>query len=420
MKILLVPAAYFPALGGTERTTRVIAESLARRGHSVAIAVADISSFAGYYDLASPRTGRPQRETLDGVDIYRIELYSRLVSQQAKLIRRFQTPPRSGELAMKVLKYVSRSGFKRRLGALVRWLKPDVILTLPHLQPHVKMAAEIALSERIYLGIFPHIHANDPSFPHRDLAKVCRSADLCIAITEQERRRLVEDYGVPLAKALYSGLGTVLPEAGEGGARGSTPTDVLFVGRKTATKGLAVLAEAVKGMARRGGFRVVLIGARAPDTEALEAAFRAELGEGQFVSEHDVSDDELDRWYRQSRLVVLPSRIESFGSVILEAWARGRPIVTLDLPIFREIVSAGIDGLLVPPDDAGALSKAISDLLDDEAEADRMGRAGREKVAQNYTWPSVVDRIEGCLLTGLDSRARAAGEGLSQGTTAQR
>lgn len=412
MKILLVPAAYFPALGGTERTTRMVAESLARRGHSVAVAVADISSFSGFSDLVSPPTGRPRLETLNGVDIHRIELFSKLLSRQARLIQGVRGAPRASSLAMKALKYVSRSGFKRRLRALVRRLRPDVILTLPHLQPHVKIAAEIALSEGIHLGIFPHIHANDPSFPHRELAEVCRSADVCIAITEQERRSLVEDYGVPPAKALYSGLGTVLPEGDEAdeldeaGTRGSTAPDVLFVGRKTASKGLAVLAEAVKGMARRGGFRVVLVGARAPDTDALEAAFTAELGPGQFVSRHDVSDDDLARWYRRSRLVVLPSKIESFGSVILEAWGHGRPIVTLDLPVFREIVSAGVDGLLVPPDDAAALSRAMAGLLDDEAEADRMGRAGREKVAEHYTWPSVVDRIEAHLLAGLEGRAR--------------
>ena len=46
MRILFVPAAYYPALGGTERTTRMIAESLARRGHAVAVAVADFSSFS--------------------------------------------------------------------------------------------------------------------------------------------------------------------------------------------------------------------------------------------------------------------------------------------------------------------------------------------------------------------------------------
>ena len=388
----------------------MVAESLARRGHSVAVAVADISSFAGYYDLVSPRTGRPSVETMGGVDVYRLELFSDFTSRQAKLIESFRTAPKVTSFVMKVLKYLSRSGFRRRLGALVDRLKPDVILTLPHLQPNVRIAVEVARSRNIYLGIFPHIHSNDLSFPHHEMAEICRAVDVCIAITKEERRILIDDYGVSPEKALYSGLGTVLPEAVKSEAPYPTSQDILFVGRKTASKGLDILADAVKGIAQQTGFRVVLIGARAPDTDVLEARFRAELSNGQFVSEHNVSDSELDQWYARSRLVVLPSKIESFGSVILEAWAHERPVVTLDLPIFREIVDAGVDGLLVPPDNAVALSSAIFDLLTDQAKADRMGRAGREKVKESYTWPSVTERIDAHILTGLGSKVRRVGK----------
>ena len=298
---------------------------------------------------------------------------------------------------MKFLKYVSRKKFRLQLETLVNRIKPDVILTLPHLQPNVRIAADIAKSKNLLFGLFPHIHSHDPDFPHEELSIICRAADVCIGITKVECKILVNDYRVHPTKVIYSGLGTTLSGVGRTDSSRGSSNDILFVGRKTASKGLSLLARAIEAMSETDDFRVVLIGARAADTDALEAEFRRTLGSSRFVSEDDVSDADLDLWYTRSSLVVLPSKIESFGSVILEAWSHRRPIITLDLPVFREIVSDDVDGLLVPADDAPALSKAISELLADKVKSRQMGQAGYDKVLESYTWNSVVDRIEGDL-----------------------
>lgn len=404
MKILFVPAAYFPALGGTERTTRMVAETLAARGHSISVAVADISSFSGYYNLVAPRTGRALSEKLNGVDIFRLKLYSKWITLQAAVSAKIK-PQILSSATMKMLKYVSRKNFRHQLEALVDRIKPDIILTLPHLQPNVRIAADVAKSKNLLFGLFPHIHSHDLYFPHEDLSAICRTADVCIGITEKECDLLIKDYNVTPKKVIYSGLGTVLPDMGGVSCDRKEFCDILFVGRKTASKGLLLLEKAIRALKDTHDFRVVLVGAQAPDTASLEAEFRESLGGSRLVSEDNVSDAELDHWYTQSRLVVLPSKIESFGSVILEAWSHRRPIVTLDLPVFREIVSDNIDGLLVPADDPLALSKAISELLADEVKSCQMGQAGYKKVVERYTWNSVVDRIENKLIEIAEGRS---------------
>jgi glycosyltransferase involved in cell wall biosynthesis len=89
-----------------------------------------------------------------------------------------------------------------------------------------------------------------------------------------------------------------------------------------------------------------------------------------------------------SRLnVIIQASIEpeSFGRVIIEAMALGKPVVATSIGGFREIIRNGNDGILVAPEDAKALTGAIIELLNDKEKACRFGQAGKMKVKQYYT-----------------------------------
>jgi glycosyltransferase involved in cell wall biosynthesis len=70
---------------------------------------------------------------------------------------------------------------------------------------------------------------------------------------------------------------------------------------------------------------------------------------------------------------------------VLEAMAAGLPVVTSDLPVFREYLRPGEDALLVPVDDAPALAAALSTILDDQRLAERLRRAGRA-ACERFSW----------------------------------
>jgi glycosyltransferase involved in cell wall biosynthesis len=93
-------------------------------------------------------------------------------------------------------------------------------------------------------------------------------------------------------------------------------------------------------------------------------------------------------------LLALPSRTDSFGIVILEAWTYGKPVIAADAGGLGEVIHNGSDGLLVPYGDIEGLSQCIATLLDNTAKRQELGAAGRRRVDTEFRWESVFSRIE--------------------------
>ncbi len=102
--------------------------------------------------------------------------------------------------------------------------------------------------------------------------------------------------------------------------------------------------------------------------------------------------DIRDVW-KAAHIAVLPSRREGLPKSLLEAAACGRPIVATDVPGCREIARAGVNALLVPPDDAVALADAIDVLAQDADMRARFGAAGRHLVESEFSAARVGDGI---------------------------
>ena len=94
---------------------------------------------------------------------------------------------------------------------------------------------------------------------------------------------------------------------------------------------------------------------------------------------------------------------ESFGIVLVEAMAAGLPVVASDIPGYDEVVTDGVEGLLVPPGDSAAVAKAAGSILDDPGLAVRFATAGRAR-AETFDW-----RMVGARLEALYRRAVATG-----------
>jgi len=92
-------------------------------------------------------------------------------------------------------------------------------------------------------------------------------------------------------------------------------------------------------------------------------------------------------------IFVLPSLNEGMGRVLVEAMAAGLPIVASSVGGIPDLVKDGKNGHLVPPEDACALEKAISALLEDKAQRKRMGEAGK-KMCRPYSTEAMVEQID--------------------------
>lgn len=91
-------------------------------------------------------------------------------------------------------------------------------------------------------------------------------------------------------------------------------------------------------------------------------------------------------------VLAAPSRFEGLSIAILEAMACARPVVAASVGGIPELVIDGVTGILVPPEDAPALARALIRLLKDSAMAERMGRAGRERLAAHFSPAATIDR----------------------------
>jgi glycosyltransferase involved in cell wall biosynthesis len=173
------------------------------------------------------------------------------------------------------------------------------------------------------------------------------------------------------------------------------PLKIAVVARMLWSKGIDVAVEAAR-RARAEGAPVELDLYGEPDPTNPKA----------------ISRDELEKWsrepgiswrgrtldapavWREHHVCCLPSRGgEGLPRTLLEGASSGRAILTSDVSGCRALVRDGIEGLLVPPNDAVALGRAMVALARDPERVQRLGKAARERVLQGFTERHVIDAV---------------------------
>jgi SAM-dependent methyltransferase len=138
--------------------------------------------------------------------------------------------------------------------------------------------------------------------------------------------------------------------------------------------------------------------------DALAAAYV-----GSVLVSGPVGDAALAAAYAGADLFVLPSRYEGYGMVFAEALSFGLPVVACEVGPVPDLVGRDA-ALLVPPDDADALSDALDLLLQDPGLRDRMSAAARLRAGELPRWSDTVNGFYGVLLEAV-SRGRSAEAG---------
>ncbi len=164
----------------------------------------------------------------------------------------------------------------------------------------------------------------------------------------------------------------------------------VYTGRLHEAKGLADLVTAWQAIvARWPNARLWLVG-EGPFENTLRNWIEAQNLSGRVVLAGVF--DNVDELLTAADLFVLPSLEEGMSLAMLEAMATGLPIVATDISGNRGLITDGEHGLLVPPQDIGALSAAIEQLLDNRQLAARLGGAARERAQESFSVAETVDR----------------------------
>jgi phosphatidylinositol alpha-mannosyltransferase len=185
--------------------------------------------------------------------------------------------------------------------------------------------------------------------------------------------------------------GVDVDAAPKGPKQRSDELRLLFVGRAEERKGLPVLLSAFQALVEQVPSRLTVIGADPEDLSRL-------ISDPELLSHIDVlgkvSDSVLWRHIGDADLLCAPSLAgESFGMVLTEAFAAGTPVIASEIAGYSDVVTDGVDGVLVPPADPQALAEELQLLAHEPERLVAMGEAGRRS-AERYAWPRVADQVK--------------------------
>jgi phosphatidyl-myo-inositol alpha-mannosyltransferase len=203
----------------------------------------------------------------------------------------------------------------------------------------------------------------------------------------------------------FGGEYTIVPNGVdiEAAPRGPKPASeelrLLFVGRAEERKGLPVLLAAFQALVEHVPSRLTIVGA---DPEEISRR----VSDPDLMNHIDVlgkvSDSILWRQLGEADLLVAPSLAgESFGMVLIEAMAAGTGVVASAIAGYSDVVTNGVDGILVPPADPQALAEELQLLAHEPERIKSMGEAGRRS-AQRYSWSNIAEEVSDVYERAID------------------
>lgn len=362
MRILFTKRTFAP-MGGSESLTYQFATRLADRGHDVRVVCGQA------FD------DRP-RFTERGVEVVQVKPRGGLLGQMAD---------------------ASTLVDLMRVDELERYAEDRDLI---HNVGREYLDSSLTVSEELDLPIVLTPLAHPGQFHGGDTPadfERYRRASVITTMTEWERgwygQRGIDPY-----RLIVTGMGPNAVRSSDGAgfrARHRIPMDapiVLYIGRRERYKGFIHLLDAAEVVWRRDrNTRFVFIGV--PGFYGAVIDEFARYPDDRIIEIERASGEEKSAALDACSLYAMPSLHETFGIGYLEAWLHERPVIGGDIAPLREVIAHGIDGLLVPQrveDIAGAVTM----LLDDPSLRQRMGAAGRAKVAERWDWELVMDRVE--------------------------
>ncbi|MCA9935603.1 MAG: glycosyltransferase family 4 protein [Anaerolineales bacterium] len=406
---LLLTPAYPPFLGGGERYVRSLAQQLAQRGITVTILTSLARNEQALWAGTSSQTDswEPEKDSL--VTVYRLPIRSfpggriGLLSWRKCMVLLSTLPGDQSFLLQRMARLFPPI---QRLDAALHTLPHDVnIVHGFNISWEYSLLAgwQYAQQHNLPFVATPFMHfgtghdrvARNSTMDHQ--RRLLIAANSVLPLTANEKDGL-EQLGVPAKNITAVGGGIdPLPPLGDTAVLQQkhqlTTPYAIFIGRASQEKGAIHAAQATLALAQQGfDLTLALIGQPAP--EFTHFYNRLSPAEQRRIRPLGIlSDTDKHSLLAAATALLLPSRTDSFGIVLLEAWAHGVPVIAARAGGIPGVVDDGENGLLIPFGDVPAISAALRRLLDDPELRRSLGENGREKVMAVYSWKHVAERV---------------------------
>ena len=293
---------------------------------------------------------------------------------------------------------------------LVHKWQPNIV----HLHTAMLWPVAQAIQKRTGKPLIFHVHSVDraeyelgeehnPWLAHGEAQEgAIDAADRLIALSESESGLLANYYPKARGKIRIVGNGIEESPSAYRAANKERRTKcpiVLYCGRLVARKGISELLTAIPQVLKRAPTtRFVLAGGPPPLTGEDVARYwltrdlhscHSQIHFTGWLRPHQVAE-----WYSETDILVVPSRYEPFGMVILEGMLHGLPIAASAVGGPAEILEDGRTGLLFPPKDVDSLVQALLRLVLDPGLRHQLGSAAAAEVRRRWLWPYIIEKMK--------------------------
>jgi glycosyltransferase involved in cell wall biosynthesis len=238
-------------------------------------------------------------------------------------------------------------------------------------------------------------------------ARVARRLDAVTTVSENSRRDIATYMGVQPAgvEVIPVGIDPVEFTPPPPGQPRDADSVLAITSADVALKGLVHLLEALAKLRTERPVRLTVVGTAKPGGPADAALDRLALRDAvRFTG--PVPEAELISLLQRAAVVAIPSLYEGFSLPAVESMACGTPLVTTDAGALPEVVGSKA-GLRVRAGDVGELTAALQLVLDSPSLGEQLGRAGRRRVLDSYTWRATAERTADWYAETLERKGHA-------------
>jgi glycogen(starch) synthase len=361
MRVLFFSGLFPPYVGGIEILSGRLTTELAARGH-------DITVVTSRDDL-----GLPAEEERSGVRIVRLPVHE---------------PLRQGDVGAVM-------SARRRVAEIKRNLDPELV-HVNGIGPSAFLHASTldACSAPILTTLHQQLFVGEGAGAESLTERILRSSAWVTSVSElslSQARRLCPEI-VPRSSVIYNGCEV------PAGAPSPPPAEprLLCLGRLVPQKGFDLALEAFARVERRFPVARLIVAGDGVERPALQA-LSARLGIADRVEFRGlVAHHAVGALIDSCTALLMPSRFEGLPLVAIEAALRARPVIAARVGGLPEIVDDGRSGLLVPPENAAALTAALASVLGGHFPLEEMGRAARRRAGELFSWERCVRQYDDC------------------------
>ncbi|MDD2482656.1 MAG: glycosyltransferase family 4 protein [Candidatus Shapirobacteria bacterium] len=284
--------------------------------------------------------------------------------------------------------------------------KPDLIVAGPLPTTIVlyanffKFLSKVLANQRASILINSSFHSTDQDFQQQPLIKSLQKADFLWTLTQSETDYFIKNFNIDRENLILAGNGvdSDFLKKSKHLTSEKLKSEILFIGSLASHKRVDLLIKSFSNLTSeklKSEISLTIAGQKTlfyPQIEklinSLDSKIKSKIN---FIFNFPQKD--LSKLIDSCDVLVLPSIQESFGLVVIEAWARQKPVICADIPALKELVEKSNGGLLFKTDNQKDLTKKIQFILDNPKKAKELGQSGYEYVKNNYTWEKVGDKI---------------------------